>query len=86
MSSLGFRFDDNFLIGNENYPFVEVVKNHFQSNSKIKIINPLAPLMRKDSASRSVYYLNDEHLSPAGQAVVKGQVLESMGMLTGERK
>jgi hypothetical protein len=80
MSSLGFRFDDNFLIGNENYPFVEAVRNHFQSNPKLKIVNPLAPLMRKDSASRSVYYLNDEHLSPAGQGVVKGQVLESMGI------
>ncbi len=76
MSSLGFRFENNFLIGNENYPFVEAVKKHFQSNPKVSVINPFVPLMQNDSVSKGVYYLNDEHLSPPGQTIVKDQVLE----------
>jgi len=78
MSSIGFQFEDNFLLGDENYPFVETIKNHFQSNPKVKIINPFLTLMQNDSNSGSVYYLNDEHLSPAGQGIVKDQVLESV--------
>ena len=79
MSSVGFRFEDNFVIGNENYPFIEAMKNHFQSNPQVKIINPFLPLMRRDSTFEHVYYLNDEHLTPVGQAITAEQVLKDMG-------
>ncbi len=78
MKDIGFRFDMNFRPGNENYPFIEKLKNHFHSNAKVEVLNPLTPLMQKDSCSERVYYPNDEHLSIAGQSIVRDLVLDRL--------
>lgn len=78
MNDVGFRFDLPFTPGSEHYPFIEKLKSHFLSNRNVEVLNPLTPLVQKDSVSERMYFLNEEHLSKAGQATVKDLVLDRL--------
>jgi hypothetical protein len=83
MNEVGFRFDPSFAPGSENYPFIEKLKSHFLTNANVDVLNPLAPLAQRDSASEKVYFLNDEHLSKAGQSIINELVMNRLSALNG---
>ena len=56
------------------YPFAQYLQNHL-TEKHIQIINPLSHLQESDPLF-SVYYDNDPHLNPKGQALVGKFVLE----------
>jgi hypothetical protein len=78
MQAIGFEFGQDFSPGADHYPFIEKLKMDFQDNPAVKIINPLTILREKDSDIHRMFYLQDEHLSPAGQGVVKELVRETL--------
>ena len=73
-------FDSRFEVGKEDYPFVEKLKDYFDETGNVAIINPLPHLAQRDSVSNRVYFLNDEHLSDAGQLIVKEVVVSALNL------
>lgn len=78
MKEIGFQFHESFEPGQENYPFIEALRQHFQSYENVEIINPLFVLKQHDTPAEKMYYLYDEHLTLAGQRVVKDLLLNKI--------
>jgi len=80
MKDVGFMFDSQFEVGKEDYPFVEKLRDYFSATENVVIINPLRDLVKRDSVSARVYFLNDEHLSDEGQLIVKEVVRPGLNL------
>jgi hypothetical protein len=78
MEEIGFQFHESFTPGEENYPFITALQRNFQSTKNVEIINPLVLLRQHDTRTEKMYYLYDEHLTAAGQRIVKDLLLSKI--------
>lgn len=78
MLLLGAKSDLSTTIFDAEYPFLTQLTAHFKGNKNVEIINPLPDFRFFDSPEQRIYYENDPHLSPAGQALLSRMVLEKI--------
>ncbi len=67
LKSVGAKITQNEAVLANEYPFIEYLEAHL--DARIQIINPLKKLKEQEHIA-PVYYGNDPHLNPFGQAVV----------------
>jgi hypothetical protein len=70
MKEMGAEISDPHFIYQGEYPFFEELESHFSESPNVKLLNPHQDFRKLETSGTRAYFLNDIHLSPAGQAKV----------------
>lgn len=77
MKKIGASFADEVMVLEDAYPFVAQLAERLAGKG-IKVLNPLPLFKKSENHGLSVYYKNDPHLNPAGQALLGKFILENL--------
>jgi hypothetical protein len=74
MQALGAKFSDVDAIASDPSPFLEGVRRYLKEMGlgEVAVLDPLPVLRGEEQKDRRVFYQNDPHLNPYGQAVLGG--------------
>ena len=83
MRQLGAQIDNPEALQAETYPFINELRRFLEEDGQgiVDVIDPLPALREHEARGEAMYYANDAHLNPAGQAVVAKLVLEKLGLV-----
>jgi hypothetical protein len=76
MQRIGAVFAEPHLMDAHDYPFYRQLRQQIVAPN-IHYVNPL-PALQRNEKTAPMYYFDDPHLSPAGQAVVAHELLDSI--------
>lgn len=69
MRELGATFTEPDRLRAPEYPFLAGVESRFNTWDHVRVLNPL-PVLAGINDKTPVYFANDEHLNPVGQATI----------------
>jgi hypothetical protein len=79
MRQLGAHFTTPAALGLTEYPFLAGLRKRFVAWSHVQVLNPL-PMLRAERTKHAVYYANDDHLNPRGQAAIAAFLVQQLNL------
>jgi hypothetical protein len=79
MRQLGATFTEPGRLRAPEYPFVTGIESTFNTWSHVHVLNPL-PVLKEINDKTPVYFANDEHLNPVGQATIAEFLVQKLDL------
>jgi hypothetical protein len=73
---LGATFANKDTLMDIDYPFVRQLQTLLSDRQNLLVINPLAKIQEMENKGTKLYLVNDEHMTPVGQALLAQSLLD----------